>query len=86
MPPPACGWRLRRAPTRRWTCSAASDGFLGNPKVRIPLPGLLDDAAKLLKATGQQKRVDELVTAMNRAAEAAVPEATRAAGRMPSSR
>ena len=52
-----------------------TDGFLGNPKVRIPLPGILADAAKLLKATGQQHRVDELVTAMNRAAEAAVPEA-----------
>ena len=51
------------------------DGFLGNPKVRIELPGFLKDAAKLLKFTGQQKRVDELVTAMNRAAEAAVPEA-----------
>lgn len=50
-----------------------SDGFLGNPKVRIPLPPPLEDAAKLLKATGQQKRVDELVTAMNRAAEAAMP-------------
>ncbi len=52
-----------------------ADGFLGNPMVRIPLPGILADAAKLLKATGQQHRVDELVTAMNRAAEAAVPEA-----------
>jgi hypothetical protein len=52
-----------------------TDGFLGNPKVRIPLPGFLEDAAKLLKATGQGKRVDELITAMNRAAEAAVPEA-----------
>lgn len=52
-----------------------TDGFLGNPKVRIPLPGILEDAAKLLRATGQQKRVDELVTAMNRAAEKAVPEA-----------
>ncbi|MEO6896232.1 MAG: DUF4197 domain-containing protein [Caldimonas sp.] len=51
------------------------DGFLGNPKVRIPLPGFLDSAAKLLKFTGQQRRVDELVTAMNRAAEAAVPAA-----------
>jgi hypothetical protein len=51
------------------------DGFLGNPKVRIPLPGFLNDAAKVLKFTGQQKRVDELTTAMNRAAEAAVPEA-----------
>lgn len=51
-----------------------TDGFLGNPKVRIPLPGYLNSAAKLLRATGQGKRVDELVTAMNRAAEAAVPE------------
>lgn len=51
------------------------DGFLGNPKVRIPLPGALDDAAGVLKAMGQQDKVDELVTAMNRAAEAAVPKA-----------
>ena len=49
------------------------DGFLGNPKVRIPLPGFLEDAAGLLKMTGQGKRVDELVTSMNRAAEAAMP-------------
>lgn len=52
-----------------------NDGFLGNPKVRIELPGFLKDAARLLQATGQGRRVDELVTAMNRAAEAAVPEA-----------
>src|SRR5690242_5857220 len=45
------------------------DGFLGNPKVRIALPGVMKDAAKLAKLTGQQKQVDELVTAMNRAAE-----------------
>jgi hypothetical protein len=50
-----------------------TDGFLGNPKVRIPLPGFLNDASKLLKLTGQQRRVDELITAMNRAAEQAVP-------------
>lgn len=50
-----------------------TDGFLGNPKVRIPLPGFLEDAAGLLKVTGQSRRVDELVTSMNRAAEAAIP-------------
>jgi hypothetical protein len=50
-----------------------NDGFLGNPQVRIPLPGYLNDIAKLLRATGQGRKVDELVTAMNRAAEAAVP-------------
>ena len=49
------------------------DGFLGNDKVRIPLPGFLEDAAKLLRNLGQGKRIDELVTSMNRAAEAAIP-------------
>ena len=49
------------------------DGFLGNDKVRIPLPGFLEDAAKLLKTLGQGKRVEELVTTMNRAAETAIP-------------
>jgi len=52
-----------------------TDGFLKNPKVMIPLPGALKDAAQLLKFAGQQQKVDELITAMNRAAEAAVPEA-----------
>ena len=50
-------------------------GFLDNPKVRIPLPGFLTDASQLLKLMGQQDRVDELITAMNRAAEEAVPQA-----------
>jgi Protein of unknown function (DUF4197) len=52
-----------------------NDGFLGNPLVRIPMPAYLQNAAKLLKAIGQQKRIDALVLAMNRAAEAAMPEA-----------
>jgi hypothetical protein len=52
-----------------------TDGFLGNPKVRIPLPGFLESAAGPLRTLGQGRRVDELVTAMNRAAEAAVPQA-----------
>lgn len=51
------------------------DGYLGNPLVKIEPPGYLKDAAKLLRSTGQGKRLDELVTAMNRAAEAAVPVA-----------
>ena len=49
------------------------NGFLGNDKVRIPLPGYLEDAAKLLRTLGQGARLDELVAAMNQAAEAAVP-------------
>lgn len=51
------------------------DGFWGDPRVRIGLPKGLADAARLFKATGQGRQVDELVLAMNRAAEAAVPQA-----------
>ena len=53
----------------------APDGFLGNDRVRIPLPGYLQDATNLLRTFGQGARVDELLTAMNRGAEAAVPMA-----------
>ena len=53
----------------------SSGGFLDNPRLRIPLPGFLNDAAKLARLTGQQARVDELITAMNRAAEEAVSQA-----------
>jgi hypothetical protein len=49
------------------------DGFLGNPKVRIPLPSFLKDGVKMLKAIGRGKQVEELEVAMNRAAEQAVP-------------
>lgn len=49
------------------------DGFLGNPRVRIPLPSALQDASKLLKAIGQGRQVEELEVGINRAAENAVP-------------
>lgn len=52
-----------------------TDGFLKNEKVRIPLPERLAQAEKLMRMAGMGKEADELVTAMNRAAEAAVPEA-----------
>ncbi|MDD5480599.1 DUF4197 domain-containing protein [Rhodoferax sp.] len=49
------------------------NGFMGNEQVRIPLPGYLEDAAKLMRTFGQGAKLDELVTAMNQAAEKAVP-------------
>jgi hypothetical protein len=52
-----------------------NDGFLGNPQVKIPLPEDLHKAEELLRKLGMGKYADELVTTMNRAAEAAVPEA-----------
>lgn len=51
------------------------DGFFAHPELKIELPGALQDAARLLKASGQGRKVDALVLAMNRAAEAAVPQA-----------
>jgi hypothetical protein len=49
-------------------------GFLRDQQVRIPLPGTLDSAAQALRAVGQGHYVDEFETAVNRAAEQAVPQ------------
>ena len=53
----------------------AEGGFLNNPKVRIPLPPALQRIETALRYTGMKRQADELVVAMNRAAEAAMPEA-----------
>lgn len=52
-----------------------TDGFLKNDLVRIPLPESLQQAESMFKILGQSKRIEELKTSLNRAAEAAVPEA-----------
>ena len=54
---------------------AKQDGFLGNPRVKIPLPESLHKAEGLMRGLGMGKYADELVTTMNRAAETAVVEA-----------
>lgn len=51
------------------------DGFLANPKVKIPLPDSLKKAEKAMRMFGMGQQADDLVLKMNRAAEAAVPEA-----------
>lgn len=51
------------------------NGYLGNDKVRIPLPESLQKADGLLRKFGMAKYADDLTTSINRAAEAAVPEA-----------
>jgi hypothetical protein len=53
----------------------AVGGFLDNPKVKIPLPPALQRIESALRFAGMRKQADDLVVAMNRAAEAAVPEA-----------
>jgi len=54
---------------------ARKDGFLGNPRVRIPLPDNLQKTDRVMRKIGLGKYSDQLITSMNRAAEAAVPEA-----------
>jgi len=51
------------------------NGFLGNAKVKIPLPPTLQRVEGALRFAGMSKQADELVISMNHAAEAAVPEA-----------
>jgi hypothetical protein len=54
----------------------ATDGFLKNPKVTIPLPGVLEKADSTLRMLGMGGEADTLRETMNHAAEAAVGEST----------
>ncbi len=66
---------LARGTTVAMESLGKTDGFLGNALVKIPLPGYMESAAKVMRSLGQGARIDELVTSMNRAAEQAVPMA-----------
>jgi len=55
---------------------SAPGGFLDNDQVRIPLPDSLARIEGGLRWMGMGRQADELRTAMNRAAELAVKEAT----------
>lgn len=72
---------LRAALERGANSAVASlgrvDGFLGNSRVKIPLPESLQRSERMARRLGFGNEVDELVVAMNRAAEAAVPEARK---------
>lgn len=52
-----------------------ADGFLGNPAVRIKLPDFLENSKGMLKMVGMGSQLDQMEVSMNRAAEAAVPQA-----------
>lgn len=51
------------------------NGYFGNAKVKIPLPPSIQKIESGLRMMGMKKQADELVLSMNRAAEAAAPEA-----------
>ncbi len=56
------------------------NGFWNNAKVRIPLPGRLEQAANLARKLGQGAKVDAFELSMNRAAEKAVPQVAQIFG------
>ncbi len=66
---------LTQGATQAVSLLGKPDGFLKNKKVRIPLPDGLAQAEPVLRGMGQGQALDDLVTAMNRAAEQAVPKA-----------
>ena len=55
----------------------ATDGFFGDRRVRIPLPGRLNDLQENLEKVGLSGPLDDLQLRVNRAAEAAMPEARK---------
>ena len=52
-----------------------ANGYYGNPKIKIPLPGEVQKIEKVLRVAGFGQKVDEFELSMNRAAEKAAPEA-----------
>ena len=52
-----------------------ADGFFKSKKVKIPLPESMQKFEGTMRKFGMGKQADDLVLAMNRAAESAVPEA-----------
>ena len=52
-----------------------TNGFLGDARVKIPLPESARAAEKMMRTFGMKKQADELIETMNHAAEMAVVEA-----------
>jgi hypothetical protein len=66
---------LNQGVTKAVDMLGATDGFLGNKEVKIPLPDSLKKVEKGMRLVGMGDQADELILKMNRAAEQAVPEA-----------
>jgi hypothetical protein len=65
---------LAKGTTHAINSLGRTDGFWGNAKVRIPLPGKLKQVGDLARQFGQGEKVDAFELSMNRAAEKAVPQ------------
>jgi hypothetical protein len=71
---------LGKGVTQAVTTLGKQDGFLGDAAVKILMPPSLQRVEKALRTVGQGALADEFITAMNRAAEQAVPEAAAVLG------
>jgi len=65
----ALGQAARLATTRL----GRTDGFFGDPQVRIPLPSRIRDLQSMLRRVGLSAQLDDLERQINRSAEAAMP-------------
>lgn len=62
--------------TKNSTTSASKvDGYLKNPKIKIPFPPEAEQMEKTLRSVGMGEQVDNFVVSMNRAAEEAAKDA-----------
>lgn len=53
-----------------------TNGYFGNPEIKIPFPKEAEEMESTLRAAGFGKKVDQFILSMNRAAEKAAKEAT----------
>jgi hypothetical protein len=68
---------LGLAATRSTDQLGRVNGFFGNPRIRIPLPGLLGDAQRTMSRFGMSGLLDQLQENINHAAETTMPAAGR---------
>jgi hypothetical protein len=66
---------LEQGARKAITTLGRENGFLGDPSVKIGLPKNFARAEKFLRSVGYGQKIDDLVLAMNRAAETATPKA-----------
>ena len=66
---------LAKGTERAIELASKTGGFKDNPKIRIPMPGPLENAGSMLRGVGLGRQVDEFEQSMNNAAEKAAPQA-----------
>lgn len=66
---------LAKGTERAIELAGKSGGFKDNAKIRIPMPGPLENAGSILRGIGLGRQVDEFEQSMNNAAEKAAPQA-----------